>query len=769
MEGGTTVKRRTSLAILASLLAALVMSSAAAAAVDPVDAATLDVLVLAEGETNGLVQHIQTLGGTVKYQYQNAPVVAATIPAGTLGQVAAFAGVTSVEEDAVIELDDGMAGPNHDQQRALAAAVNVTGVKVRAAGTGTERAVEPQGYASPWFYTGASEVWPTTRGAGSIVAVVDSGVARNACLDHAVIGAPGYPDGYNATGDGIPATSSLNDSHGTWAAGAIASYCYLDYSDDPNGLIYQAQKPYLGWPIDYIPIYGQAPAAQIYPVKIFPYPGTNGSESLTLKGLDHVLTLKKTRLLDIDIVNISAGWATTWDGRTAFDRFMKELQEANILVVTITQNEGPVPNSVSTPGTSFSALSVGALDYAPSSRVYYEALGLWYMGVAGQGMVMRPTEETRVVSFSGRGPLSDGRTGPEIAALGYNALHLGADNVVYWVDGTSFAAPAVAGVAALLNSWWEAQGNETNPVVLENTLLLGANPHVVGAAWRGANDQGYGALDAPAALAHLQGGDWQLHSPNTHSPLTANVLGQPVKGKTETWTSQTLALAPGEPFNAVFEINRWTSKVTIQVAGIAVPDNSAYAIFPNALEVHVQSAKRTDFLHPVARSWYPSYGKSFEIVISDGPWTSPWGTEANQPMEPGLMKLSLLGADSNESPVSFKVRVVRENYREPPANRIANGVIKMGDEGWIPVDIPAGMTKATFDLVWGRDWSMFPTTSMQMLIYDPNMEVASRAGAVLNAPQRAVIANPQPGTWWVRFRGYTAYKPDNYDLYLTLE
>ena len=39
-------------------------------------------------------------------------------------------------------------------------------------------------------------------------------------------------------------------------------------------------------------------------------------------------------------------------------------------------NDGPIPNSVGSPATSFSALSVGALDYAPSSRTLYEYGGL---------------------------------------------------------------------------------------------------------------------------------------------------------------------------------------------------------------------------------------------------------------------------------------------------------------------------------------------------------------------------------------------------------
>ncbi len=767
------MKKLNFVVIAVSLLAGLLMTPAAQAAVND---ASLDILVLAGGSTDALVQQIQAVGGTVKLQYRNVAVVAATIPADMLGAVARFPGVTRVEEDGIAYLEDGPQGSRDERQRMSLGVVDMAGVAVHAvdpaeiSSANIEPSNLPQGYADPWFYTGAYRVWPETSGAGSIVAVVDSGTARNACLAHAVIGAPGYPDGYNATGDGIPATSSLNNFHGTYVSGVIASACYMDFSGAPDTLVYLAQKPYLGWPVNYMPLYGQAPGAQIYPVKVFPYPGISAPTSMILDGLDHVLTLKKAGLLDIDIVNMSIGGVTMWDGRDAYDRFLEALNKANILVVTSAGNVGPIPNSVSSPATSFGTLSVGALDYAPSSRVYYEALGLVYLGTLGQGMVMRPTSETRVVSYSGRGPLSDGRSGPEIVALGHETLYVGPKNELSWAEGTSFAAPAVAGAAALLNAWWEAQGHETDPTVLENTLLLGANQNVVGAAWRGVNEQGYGALDVPAAFEHLKFGNWRLQPANGLNPLTANVLGEPVRGKVQTWESQTIELAPGEPLSTVFQINQWTSKVTIEVYDIAAPDNSTYAVVPNALEVHVQSAKRTSFPHPVARTWYPCwYGGVFQIVIEDGPWTSPWGQEANQPMEPGLMKLSLGGADWNEAPVSFKVRIVRENFRAPLQNRIANGVIKMGDVVLVPVNIPPGTTRATFDLVWRRDWSMFPTTHASMFIYDPDRKLASTQGARSNAPEHAVIASPVAGTWYVRIRGYTAFKPDNYDLYLTLD
>ena len=163
------------------------------------------------------------------------------------------------------------------------------------------------------------------------------------------------------------------------------------------------------------------------------------------------------------------------------------------------------------------------------------------------------------------------------------------------------------------------------------------------------------------------------------------------------------------------------------------------------------------------------YGDSFDIVVEDGPWTFwgiPWD---NMPMEPGLMRLSLIGDYSNESQVSFKVRVTRENNREQSGVRVSNSVIKSGDTLVVPVEVPEGINLATFDLTWNRDWSKFPTSDIDMLIFGPDLGLISVDGATLNAPERAVISAPVSGTYYILIDAYELYKPDNFDLYLTLE
>ena len=134
------------------------------------------------------------------------------------------------------------------------------------------------------------------------------------------------------------------------------------------------------------------------------------------------------------------------------------------------------------------------------------------------------------------------------------------------------------------------------------------------------------------------------------------------------------------------------------------------------------------------------------------------------------MKVSLAGDISNESTVSFKIRIIREAFRKPLKRPVARQVIRADDEFLIPVLIPEGVTTATFDLRWKRNWNRFPTSDIDMVIFDPSGEIASSDGTTLNAPERAVIDSPIGGEWYyVLVYGTELYRPDSFKLFLTTE
>jgi subtilisin family serine protease len=743
------------------------------------------VILQADGPTDTLVAQIKSLGGTIKFKYRNVPAVAAAIPADRMDAIAGFPGVTKVEKDRMICLHDAAYTNKNPASLRSFAVQNMEGIKVKTVDLPTlDLDALPKGYAN-FLYTGAVDVWSKTNaGAGTIVAVVDTGVVPNACIGHAVIGAPGFPEGYNATGDGVSAMDPSNDYHGTYMGSVIASACALNFSAYPSHPLYRAISTYLPWTPDFVPIFGQAPNAKLYPVKVFDVTGEDAPTSVILDGLDHILTLKKSGALDIDIVNMSLGGPTVYDGRDAFDRFVLELWKANILVVTSAGNSGPIPNTVGSPATAFNSIAVGGLDYAVSSRVFYEFVGLTiFPGLPGQGLVMRPADETRVVNFSSRGPLSDGRAGPDICALGTWSFHSRPDNTFSWELGTSASAATVSGGAALLNAYWKnVEGKETNPFILRHVLMGGANKNEVGPAWQGINDQGQGALDVSTSLNLLKHGKWLFPTIKYTGSLRPNILPGPGRNSVDTFKSHTITLRASETADFILPINSYTSRVIVDIFDIKAPDNSDYAFAPNRLEINIQSAKRTAAPRPLQEFWwYPwdpgfpaFFGDSLTISIEDGPWTLTSSSPvtlplADQPMEPGLMKVTLAGDISNESSVSFKIRITREGFRKPLKRPIATKAIHMDDIFWFPVNIPEGVTTATFDLHWSRDWSRFPTSDIDMVIFSPDGKLMSLDGATLNAPERATIDSPIKGLWFVLVHGFELYTPDIFELYLTTE
>lgn len=176
--------------------------------------------------------------------------------------------------------------------------------------------------------------------------------------------------------------------------------------------------------------------------------------------------------LGVDIVSSSLGYSLFDDEVFALGYAMLDGQttrcaqaaqiaaDKGMLVVIAAGNEGDKTwHHISTPGDADDILTVGAVDINDS-----------------------------IASFSSWGPSADGRVKPEVCAMGYQtALIHPIDNSSIYGNGTSFACPIIAGMAACL---WSAIPYANNKEIRER-IIQSANryayPH---------EQYGYGIPDA---------------------------------------------------------------------------------------------------------------------------------------------------------------------------------------------------------------------------------------------------------------------------------
>ena len=212
-----------------------------------------------------------------------------------------------------------------------------------------------------------------------------------------------------------------------------------------------------------------------------------------------VAAIEMADSLGLHIVSTSLGYSTFDDGWGDFSytdmdgRTSRGAQASLIaarkgmLLVTAMGNEGEKPwKYLSTPADADSILSVGAVN-----------------------------DQGEIAAFSSYGPSADGRVKPEVCAMGAGtALINPANNEVIHGNGTSFACPLIAGMAACL---WSALPQATNMEIREMIIRSADSydqPH---------EQYGYGIPDAWLAYtqattnSQLSTFDFQLSTPRSYT------------------------------------------------------------------------------------------------------------------------------------------------------------------------------------------------------------------------------------------------------------
>lgn len=389
------------------------------------------------------IAKLRALGGNVEVQMRShylATVFARGLAKGQVEDVAKFPEVAFIELQQDLELHLNVSVP----------AICVT--------------------AGPCSPSTVQEAYPAITGAGVNIAVIDSGVDDGV---HDTLPAARFVAGYNAI---THVFENPNDVlfHGTHVASIALGQA--------GALVSR----------------GVAPAAGLIDVKVTDtptFPPTRICEALE--------TVYDNRVAwNVGVINMSLGSSVASDGTDALSQLVDLAEAMGIVVVISAGNSGPGNVGIGSPGAATRAITVAAVET---------------MNTAARG-------DDGIACFSSRGPrTSDGDADsldelkPEVSApgthidvaaptcmggagTGINAARWNTANGAVRLEGTSMAAPHVAGLAALII---QARPG-INPASVKDLLISTAMPigpasmPMVDPIWN--NASGWGEVNGFAAV-----------------------------------------------------------------------------------------------------------------------------------------------------------------------------------------------------------------------------------------------------------------------------
>lgn len=704
------------------------------------------VLIRTPKPYDKVVAAIQNLGGTVTYQYKYVNGIAAQLPLAALPKVEALVGADNLSKDEVQSIPTP-ANPRLGIATEMADAV---------AEISADSAVP-----SDYDFDNALMHTNTLRasgytGSGIVFAVIDSGyrpMFTHVPASRVLAGMNFVPASAEPGGVAVPAVDNRNFSHGTQVSGLIAASTGLCFTGTSNfatlAVAYGAGTANFagcGAPGTYTVVwmYGTAPAAKIFPLKVFPTTGAGSPSSRIIAAMEAAIDLRvaydsgdTTNGVNIRVANMSLGGPTGIAGRGLEDEEADAMLAHDIVLAVAAGNDGFSNMTISEPGTSFSALTVGAASNPANWRM---ALGTFYTPcgtysnttVKGCVETYYPDNSLQMADFSSRGPTHDGRIKPDVVANGsFNFVKgSGPSGSYYGVgSGTSFATPLVTGLAAALRQAVPAATARQ----IRNAIIASANPNMIPTAT--VFHQGAGFVDATAALALLQGGGVP-DTVQTDFPYTRSVVSNLTNaGLAVSNGFQSLAFTarPGELGEVTYNVDKNTDQLFVRIHNIT-PAASQNGFFGDDVFLRIQSS----FVE----------GKDYRVedfLTGDMTYTF------DKPMQ-GLWRITPSGDYTNVSPIGFTVDVWTSN--DPAPQQSAKNKIADGEWQALTFTVKPGTQALDVLASWINQYDSYPVNDLDFYLVAPDGTTLYSNCATGNAPERCSVANPAAGTWQVMVNGF---------------
>lgn len=696
---------------------------------------------------------VRKAGGSVTQSYKYIDAIAATVPDERISQMSKSLPAGSVRKDLPVELP-AVSTDRNGVPNAADASVDAEAVQVLDSETLSATLSDaPQGWEINNTFLNVQSLHSAGKtGAGVKVAVIDSGI-RPGFLNTsgAVIG------GENFVPDALGFRNTANNPHGTFVAGMIGNRFLFNFTTHPWLAAVQAHCPTCVRPGNVVAMFGSAPASSIYALRVFP-PSGGAPESRIIAAMERVIQLRenydngipetfdaagKAAALNIRVCNMSLGGSTFHAGRDLEDQLTNAFLERDIVLVVSAGNNGPSGSTGGSPGTGYGALTVGAASTATHERILRHI----QFG-AVNGAAYRPSSATQTAYFSSRGPTADGSYSPDVTANGFASFSSNGASSLNIGSGTSYSAPTVSGVAAVLRG---AHPTATARQI-HNAIVLSANAGYLGDGST-ANDQGYGFVNAAGASALLAGGSVPDTAPapgGSNRNVNVNIVqGTGIEPQSDTVT-QTATLLPGQRHEIFYKVLPNTAAVVVTLSGVT-PGATQNLLFGDDVIMSVHTAKTSAI---GASGDYPVFSFS-----NGGTWTIA------KP-DTGLMRVTMTGDWTNASPIGATVNVTSITASVP--GNTAQGKVVEGDSISVPFTVPAGAAQLTAHLEWAGDWGAYPTNDLDLVLVPPAGPI-NQSGATINSPERATINSPVAGNWTAYVLGFSVADDDRYKLVIAVD